>query len=168
MRTRTLLMVCRRRACNSSDSPPHRGDKGECSRYNSAYHSVAFDYVKHNNFICKNGRKNPCTYCGLYNHHVSKCWKRLAAFRKLSKQRQRERRMQKVCTHCQKRGHLVDQCWTLHPTIRPQPQKQLDKKIGKNGSGDSIIDVSQMIHKRMMFCSKSHRSVGLVRNGWIS
>jgi hypothetical protein len=51
--------------------------------------------------------------------------------------------MQKVCTHCQKRGHLVDQCWTLHPTIRPQPQKQLEKKIGKNGSGDSIIDVGQ-------------------------
>jgi hypothetical protein len=51
--------------------------------------------------------------------------------------------MQKVCTHCQKRGHLVDQCWTLHPTIRPQPQKQMDKNIGKNGSGDSIIDVSQ-------------------------
>ena len=128
-----------RRACNSSASPPHRGNKGECSRYNSAYHSVAFDYVKHDKF----GRKNPCTYCGLYNHHVSKCWKRLTAFRKLSKQRQRERRMQKVCTHCQKRGHLVDQCWTLHPTIHPQPQKQLDKKIGKNGSGDSIIDVSQ-------------------------
>jgi hypothetical protein len=78
-----------RRACNSSASPPHRGNKGECSRYNSAYHSVAFDYVKHDKF----GRKNPCTYCGLYKHHVSKCWKRLTAFRKLSKQRQRERRM---------------------------------------------------------------------------
>jgi hypothetical protein len=63
-----------RRACNSSASPPHRGDKGECSRYNSAYHSVAFDYVKHGKF----GRKNPCTYCGLFNHHVSKCWKILA------------------------------------------------------------------------------------------
>jgi hypothetical protein len=132
-----------KRASNSSDSPPHRGDKGECSRYNSTYNSVAFDYVKHNNFASNNGRKNPCTYCGLYNHHVSKCWKRLAHFRKLSKQRQRERRMQKVCTHCQKRGHFVNQCWTLHPTIRPQPQKQLDKKIGKNGSGDSIIDVGQ-------------------------
>jgi hypothetical protein len=76
-----------RRACNSSDSPPQRGDKGECSRYNSAYHLVAFDYVKHNKFICKNGRKDPCTYFGLYNHHVSKCWKRLANFRKLYKQR---------------------------------------------------------------------------------
>jgi hypothetical protein len=85
-----------RTACNSSDSPPQRGDKGECSRYNSAYHSVAFDYVKHDKF----GRKNPCTYCGLYNHHVSKCWKRLTAFRKFSKQRQREKRMQKICTHC--------------------------------------------------------------------
>jgi hypothetical protein len=77
-----------RRACNSSDSPPQRGDKGECSRYNSAYHSVAFDYVKHDKFICKNERKDPCTYCDLYNHHVSKCWKRLVNFRKLYKQRQ--------------------------------------------------------------------------------
>jgi hypothetical protein len=132
-----------RRACNSSDSPPQRGDKGECSRYNSAYHSVAFDYVKHDNFVCKNGRKNPCTYCGLYNHHVSKCWKRLTAFRELYKRRQLEKRMQKICTHCQKRGHLVDQCWTLHPTTHPQHKKQLDKEIGKNGRGDSIIDVSQ-------------------------
>jgi hypothetical protein len=128
-----------RRACNSLASPPQRGDKGECSRYNFSYHSVAFDYVKHDKF----GRKNPCTYCGLYNHHVSKCWKRLAAFRKLSKQRQREKRMQKICTHCQKRGHLIDQCWTFHPTTHPQHKKQLDKGIGKNGRGDSIIDVIQ-------------------------
>jgi hypothetical protein len=129
--------VLQRRACNSSNSPTQRGNKGECSRYNSAYHSVSFDYV------CKNGRKNPCTYCGLYNHHVSKCWKRLTTFRKLSKQRQRERRMQKICTHFQKWGHLVDQCWTLHPTTHPQHKKQLDKDIGKNGRGYSIIDVSQ-------------------------
>jgi hypothetical protein len=132
-----------RRACNSSNSPPQRGDKGECSRYNSAYHLVAFDYVKHDKLVCKNGRKNPCTYCGLYNHHVSKCWKRLANFRKLYKQRQREKRMQKICSHCQKWGHLIDQCWTLHPTTHPQHKKQLDKEIGKNGRGDSIIDVSQ-------------------------
>jgi hypothetical protein len=132
-----------RRACNSSDSPPQRGDKGECSRYNSTYHSVAFDYVKHDKFVCKNGRKNPCTYCGLYNHHVSKCWKRLATFRTLYKQRQREKRMQKIFTHCQKWGHLIDQCWTLHPTTHPQHKKQMDKEIGKNGRGDSIIDVSQ-------------------------
>jgi hypothetical protein len=129
-----------RKACNSLDSPPHRGNQGECSRYNFAYHSVAFNYVKHDKF----GRKNPCTYCGLYNHHVSKCWKGLIAISGNStKQRQRERRMKKICTHGQKRGHLVDQCWMLHPTIRPQPQKHLDKNIGKNGSGDSIIDVSQ-------------------------
>jgi hypothetical protein len=96
----TIVDGLQRRACSSSDSPPQRGDKGECSRYNSAYHSVAFDYVKHDKFVCRNGRKNPCTYCGLYNHNVSKCWKRLTAFRKLSKQRQHEKRMQKICTHC--------------------------------------------------------------------
>jgi hypothetical protein len=132
-----------RRACNSSNSPPQRGDKGECSRYNYAYHLIAFDYVKHDKIACKNGRKSPCTYCGLYNHHVSKCWKRLTTFRKLYKQRQLEKRMQKICTHCQKRSHLIDQCWTLHPTTHPQHKKQMDKEIDKNGRGDSIIDVSQ-------------------------
>jgi hypothetical protein len=140
---KNIVVGLQRRACNSSNSPPQRGDKGECSRYNSAYHSVAFDYVKHDKFACKNGRKSPCTYCGLYNHHVSKCWKRLTTFRKLYKQRQLEKRMQKICTHCQKRGHLIDQCWTLHPTTHPQHKKQMDKEIGKNGRGDSIIDVSQ-------------------------
>ena len=112
-----------KRASNSSNSPPQRGDKGECSRYKSAYNSVAFDYVKHGKFSCKNGRKIPCTYCGLDNHHVSKCWKILTTFRKLSKQRQLEKKMQKICTHCHKRGHLIDQCWTLHPTTHPQQKK---------------------------------------------
>jgi hypothetical protein len=139
-----------KRACNSSDSPPQRGDKGECSRYKSAYNSVAFDYVKHDKSACKNG-KRPCTYCGLYNHHVSKCWKRMSTFRKLSKQRQHEKNMQKICTHCQKRGHLIDQCWTLHPTSHPRHKKQLDKKIDKNGRGDSIIDVSQDDSKKTTF-----------------
>jgi hypothetical protein len=116
---KNTIVGLQRRACNSSNSPPQRGDKGECSRYNSAYHSVVFYYVKHDKFVCKNGRKIPCTYCGLYNHHISKCWKRLTNFRKLYKQRQLEKRMQKICTHCQKRGHLIDQCWTLHPTTHP-------------------------------------------------
>jgi hypothetical protein len=131
-----------KRFYNSSNSPPQSGEKGECSRYKSTYNIVAFDYVKHDKSTCKNG-KRPCTYCSLYNHHVSKCWKRMSTFRKLSKQRQHEKNMQKICTHCQKRGHLIDQCWTLHPTSRPQHKKQLDEKIDKNGRGDSIIDVSQ-------------------------
>jgi hypothetical protein len=46
-----------RRNCNSSNSPPQRGNKGECLRYNYAYHSVAFNYVKHDKFACKNGKK---------------------------------------------------------------------------------------------------------------
>jgi hypothetical protein len=44
---KNTVVGLQRRACNSSNSPPQRGDKGECSRYNSAYHLVAFDlYVK--------------------------------------------------------------------------------------------------------------------------
>jgi midasin (ATPase involved in ribosome maturation) len=140
---KNTIVGLQKRVGNSSNSPPQRGDKGECSRYNSTYQSVAFDYVKHDKFTCKNGRKHPCTYCGLYNHHVSKCWKRMTTFKKLYKRRQLEKMMQKICTHCQKRGHVIDQCWTLHPTTHPQHKKQMDKEIDKNGRGDSIIDVSQ-------------------------
>jgi hypothetical protein len=89
-----------KRAGNSSNSPPQEGNKGECSRYISAYNSVSFDHVKHGKFACKNGRKSPCTYYGLDNHHLSRCWKILTTFRKLSKQRQIEKKMQKICTHC--------------------------------------------------------------------
>jgi hypothetical protein len=140
---KNIVVGLQKRACNSSNSPSQRGDEGECSRYNSSYHSVDFDYVKHDKFACKNGRKSPCTYCGLYNHHVSKCWKRLTTFSKLYKQRQLEKRMQKICTHCQKRGHLIDQCCTLHPTTHPFHKRQMDNESSKNGRGDSIIDVSQ-------------------------
>jgi hypothetical protein len=31
----------------------------------------------------------------------------------------------------------------MHPTTHSQYKKQMDKKTGKNGRGDSIIDVSQ-------------------------
>jgi hypothetical protein len=140
---KNIVVGLQRRVGNSSNSPPQKGDKGECSRYISAYNSISFDYVKHGKLACKNGRKFPCIYCGLYNHHVSRCWKRLTTFMKLSKQRKLEKTMQKICTHCQKRGHLIDQCSTLHPTTHSQHKKQMDEEIGKDGRGDSIINVSQ-------------------------
>jgi hypothetical protein len=37
---KNIVVGLQRRACNSSNSPPQRGDKGECSRYNSAYSSL--------------------------------------------------------------------------------------------------------------------------------
>ena len=122
-----IVVGLQRRVGNSSNSPPQEGDKGECSMYISACNSVGFYYIKHGKFACKNGRKITCTYCGLDNHHVSRCWKRLTTFRKLSKQRQLERKMQKICTHCQKRGHLIDQCWKLHPTTHPHHKRHMDK-----------------------------------------
>jgi hypothetical protein len=97
---KNTIVGLKKRASNSSNSPPQEGDKGECSRYISSHNSVYFDYVEHGKFSCKNGRKIPCTYCGLDNHHVSRCCKRLTTFMKLSKQRQLEKKMQKICTHC--------------------------------------------------------------------
>ena len=43
---KNTVVGLQKRASNSSNSPPQEGDKGECSRYISAYNSVAFDYVR--------------------------------------------------------------------------------------------------------------------------
>jgi hypothetical protein len=50
---KNTIVGLQRRACNSSNSPPQRGDKGECSRYNSAYRSVSFDYLRMINLYVK-------------------------------------------------------------------------------------------------------------------
>ena len=53
-----IFVSLQKRVCNSSNSPPQSGDKGECLRYKSSFNSVAFDYVMHNKSACKNGREN--------------------------------------------------------------------------------------------------------------
>ena len=70
----------------SSSSSSQEGDKYEHSkqhsRYNSSYNHVFYDYVKHDKSTCMNGRNFFCSYRGLNNHQVSRCWKRMIAYRK--------------------------------------------------------------------------------------
>ena len=79
-----------KRATTSSNSPPQEGDKGECERYKYAFNQVAFDYDKHGKYSHKSWRKFPCYFCGLNNHIVSRCWKKIAINKKLSKQRRKK------------------------------------------------------------------------------
>lgn len=86
---------------------------------------------------------------------VSRCWKRIAIHRKLSKQKRQkakgpldngnhaEKNMQLFCNHCYKQGHLVDKRWNLHPTSHPRHLKKVERDFEKNGKDDSIIDVAQ-------------------------
>ena len=76
-----------KRATTSSNSPPQEGEKDECGRYKSVFNQVSFDYDKHGKSSHKIWRKFTCSFCGLNNHTVSRCWKRIAIHRKLSKQK---------------------------------------------------------------------------------
>jgi len=67
-------------ATSSSVSPPHEGNKGEMGRYKYGSKHIAFDFVKH-------GKRIACSFCGLDNHYVSRCWKRMATYRKLLKEK---------------------------------------------------------------------------------
>jgi len=77
-------------ATSSFDSPPHEGNTGERERYKSDFNNISFDYVKHDKFPHKHCKKIACSFCGLDNHGVSKCWKRMATYRKLLKKRRQE------------------------------------------------------------------------------
>ena len=98
-------------------------------------------FEKNDNFTCLKGRNICCTYCGGFNHVVSRCWMRKKAYRKQMRQRQLSKKVYEFCTFCQKRGHVVSHCWTLHPTSHPKHMQQEDKKTSLGGTKDSIIDL---------------------------
>jgi len=77
-------------ASSSFDSPPHEGNKGERERYKSDFNHSSFDHVKHGKFPHKHWKRIACSFCGLFNHSVSRCWKRMATCRKLLKERMQE------------------------------------------------------------------------------
>jgi len=60
-------------ATSSFSSPPHEGNTGERERYKSGSNHIPFDYVQHDKFPYKYGKRIACSFCGLVNHHVSRC-----------------------------------------------------------------------------------------------
>lgn len=52
------------------------------------------------------------------------------------------KRMHMYCTYCHKQGHIVVKCWTLNPAILPQKLKKVEREDGRNGSEDSMNEVS--------------------------
>jgi len=142
-------------ATSSLASPPHEGNKGERGRYKSGSKHFPFECAKHDKFPHRYGKRIACFFCGLDNHNVSRCWKRMATYRKLLKERKKKakgsldkanhavKRMHMQCTYCHKQGHLAAKCWTLNPTMLPQKLKKVEREDGRNGTEDSMNDVSQ-------------------------
>ena len=142
-------------ASSSFDSPPHEDNEGERERYKSDFNHISFDHVKHGKFPHKHWKRIACSFCGLFNHSVSRCWKRMATYRKLLKERRQEakvplnnanhavKKMNMCCTYFHKHGHTAERCWTLNSTMLPRKLKKLEKEYGKNGKEVSIIEMCQ-------------------------
>jgi len=109
-------------ATSSLASPPHEGNKGERERYKSSSSNLPFDFAKHDKLPHRYGKRIACSFCGLDNHHVSKCWKRMATYMKLLKERKQEakgpldkenhaiKKMHTCYTYCHKQGHVAGRC----------------------------------------------------------
>jgi hypothetical protein len=115
-------------------SYPHQSNtQDNPSRYKkSQYSNVPFVYKQIDNVKQSIWHKKPCTFCGMNNHVVAECWKRMAFYRKVMTTRRKPRYedpsphgkknkgmktfiKKKHCTHCNKGGHQEATCWTLHP-----------------------------------------------------
>ena len=137
------------------NSPPHEGNKGERGRYKSSSNHFPFYYAKHDKFPHIYGKRVACSFCGLDSHHVSRCWKRMATYRKLFKEKKQAskgpldkanhvvKRMHMCFTYCHKQGHIVVKFWTLNSTMLPQNLKKVERENGRNEKKDSMIDVFQ-------------------------
>ena len=94
---------------SSFDSPPHEGNKGERERYKSGSKHFPFDCAKHDKFPHMYGKRIDCSFCGLDNHNVSRCWKRMSTYRKILKEKkarsQRSIGQGKSC--CQEDAHAM-------------------------------------------------------------
>ena len=121
----------------STSSSSHEDKKVEHSkqhkRYKYSHDQFYCVSAKHDNFTCLNGRNICCTYCGRFNHHVSRCWMKKKAYRTQMRQRQLSKKVHEFCIYFQKKGHGVSHCWTSHRTSRPKHMQQEDRKIGASG-----------------------------------
>lgn len=139
---------------SSFDSPPHQGNEGERESYKYDFNHISFDHVKHGNFHISI-RKELHVLFVVWLTSVFRCWKRMATYRKLLKERRQEakvpmnnanhavKKMNMCCTYCHKQGDTVERCWTLNPTMLPRKLKKLEKEYGKNGKEVSITDMCQ-------------------------
>ena len=95
-------------ATSSFDSPPHEGNKGERGMYKFGFKHFPFDFAKHGKFPHKHGKRIACSFCGLDNHHVSRCWKRMATYKKLLKEKkQKAKGPLDKANHADKRMHVL-------------------------------------------------------------
>jgi hypothetical protein len=124
-----------------ASSPRQACTRDNQARYKKSHYSnVPFDYKEIGNDQQSLWHRKPCTFCGMNNHVVSKCWKRMALYRKVMETRKKPRHedpsphgkknkgmktwiKKNHCTHCNKGGHQEATCWTLHPELCPKKDK---------------------------------------------
>jgi hypothetical protein len=132
-----------KRACDTSDSPPQSGNKGECSRYKSAFNSVAI-------LIMSNIINLQVT---MEKYHVHFVVSITIVFQSVGRESpfsgnfpskgNMRRKCKRFAAIVREEVIIIDHCWTLHPTSHPRHKKHLGENIDKNGRGDSILEVRQ-------------------------
>lgn len=120
-------------------------------RYNHSRHSnVHFDYNHVVNDEHKTWHRKTCTFCGLHNHTFSKCWKRMAAHKRMRRERPPQQQVKKhvkkiwrkktYYNHCDRSGNQRTTCWRLHP------QQRLKGKASVHEPGETIVQQAKPPH----------------------
>lgn len=87
-------VYCRERV--EASSHRHNDTRDGKERYNQCrYSNVHFDYNHVVNDERKTWNRKTCTFCGLYNHTFSKCWKRITAHKRKRHERPSQQQVKK-------------------------------------------------------------------------
>ena len=144
-----------------ASSHHHDGTRDHPRRYTKSHYSrVHFDYKNVDNHGRKIWHRKTCYFCGLNNHVISKCWKRMAAQRrkrheKPSPQQEKKSvkqvwRKKNFCTHCDRSGHQRATCWKLHPEQRRKdkapvhtPVERADRQASSPQGNDPLVLINE-------------------------
>jgi hypothetical protein len=75
-----------------ASSPRQACTRDHQTRYKKSHYSnIPFDYKEIGNDQQSLWHRKPCMFCGMNNHVVSKCWKRMALYRKVMATRKKPR-----------------------------------------------------------------------------
>ena len=87
------------------------------------------------------GIEKHVVFCGLHNHVVVECWKRMVARERMRHERpsphQGRKQVNQVwrkdifCSHCNRGGHQRATCWRLHLEKRLKDKAPMQEPVGK-------------------------------------
>ena len=143
----------------------HDCTKDHRERYNKSRYSQVHFYYKHvDNHRQKSWHRKTCHFCGLHNHVIGECWKRMATQKRMRREKpspsQEKKKVKQVsrmkthCNDCDISGHQISTYCRLHPEQRLKGKVSMHEPVEttiRQASVPQRDDPFNLISERWVF-----------------